>query len=234
MNDIQTIKVSPQSIEIPAISIYVHAISILVTLFLFKLIFGKQISNLLSIAKDKLVDTLNKKSHSDWVANCKERKLWPQKQDALGLDLKGHYLKSLYFSIALIGKPQHWRAGFVLGNEKLKANQIIETENGITIHIGSDYDKKEKIIPIWKYYDNFSNNNPDFSSVKFDKMEENTFSVNINNNNFMIVKVNEEIIFAKKIESSFRRRVYLKAWVDTSPDCKVKFKNIKYSLMPQG
>jgi len=41
--DAQTIKVSLQSIEIPAINLYVHIISILLVLLLLKLIFGNLI-----------------------------------------------------------------------------------------------------------------------------------------------------------------------------------------------
>ena len=229
MNE-QTIKVSLQSIEIPAISLYVHLISILLVFLLLKLVFGKQISHLVFLARGYLIDFFSRKSHDDWIAHCREREHWPQKQDALGLDLKGRYLKSLNFAITVMGNPQHWRAGFVLGNEKLKANQIVEPQNGITIHTGSDYNKREKLLPVWKFYEKYSQNNPDFSSVKFEDMAEGKFSISITNDKFMRVKVQNEVIFAQRIDSSFRRRVYLKAWVDTSPDCKIKFENIEYSL----
>lgn len=227
---VQTIKVSLQSIEIPAINVYVHAISILVVLFLVKLIFGKTINTLVLYVRDKLSAVLNKKTCQDWIAYCRERKNWPQKQDALSLDLKGRYIKSLNFSITVRGKPQYWRAGFVLGNEKLIAQQIVDNKNGVTIHTGSDYDKKEKLLPVWKYYDNFSNGNPDYSSVKFEKMDERNFSISISNDNFMKVKLQDEVIFAQRINPLFRRRVYLKAWADTKPDCKIKFKKITYTL----
>jgi len=46
----------------------------------------------------------------------------------------------------------------------------------------------------------------------------------------MRVKVENDLIFAQKVDASFRRRVYLKGWVDTSQDCEIKFKNINYSL----
>ncbi len=225
-----TIKVSLQSIEIPAISIYVHAISILLVIFLIKVTFGKFILKIGSIAWDWLSGILYKKTRPTWLAYCRYREHWPQKQDALSLDLRGCYLKSLHFSIVVTGRPEYWRAGFVIGNEKLSAQQIVDTKNGITIHTGSDYPKKERLLPIWKYYDDFSNNNADFSSVKFDDMGEREFSINISNDNTIKVKVNRELIFSKNIDSSFRRRVYLKAWVDTMPDCKIKFKNINYTL----
>lgn len=230
MENAQTIKVSLQSLEIPAIGFYVHAISLLLTLFLIKKIFGQQIKYCLLWIITSIKGIFNRKSHPDWIAKCVERKNWPQKQDALSLDLKGQYLKNLSFAVTLTGQPQHWRAGFVLGNEKLMANKMVDNKNGILIHTGSDYDKKEKILPIWKYYDDFSNNNPDFSSVKSENIGERIFSVDINNENFMTVKVQNEVIFAQRINSSFRRRVYLKAWVDTSPDCAIKFKRIKYTL----
>lgn len=228
--DTQTIKVSLQSIEIPAIKLYVHIISILVVFLLLKMIFGKQISYVISYLRDLLLGHITKKSHIDWTAHCRERRNWPQKQDALGLDLKGRYLKSVSFTISVVGKSQHWRAGIVLGNEKLKANQIIDTNNGITIHTGSDYDRKDKLLPIWKYYENFSHNNPDFSSVKSEGSGDVDLALNVNNKNFMQVKIQNEVIFAQRIQPSFRRRIYIKAWTDTSPDCKVKFKNITYAL----
>ncbi len=227
----QTIKVSLQSIEIPAINLYVHIISILFVVFLIKKIFGKEVvpTPIYSLW-DKFTGLLRKNAHNDWLAHCRTRKHWPQKQDALVLDLKGSLIKSLSFSVTLTGSPQLWRAGFVLGNEKLRANNIIDTNNGITIHTGSEYDKKEKLLPIWKYYNDFKHNNPDFSSVKFDAMDERVFIVEINRENFMKVKVQGEVIFAQKIDKSFRRRVYLKAWADDGDDCKLKFKKIKYTL----
>lgn len=226
----QTIKVSLQSIEIPAINIYVHLISILLVAFLLKKIFGKQISDLFNLADEKRKDYLNRMSHEDWIAHCRERKDWPQKQDVLSLDLKGRYLKSLSFSVSLKGNPEYWRAGFVLGNEKLKAHQIIDTKNGITIHTGSGYEKGNKILPVWKYYEDFVANNPDSSSVKSDNPGLRTFHISINKDNFMQVKIQNEVIFAQRVEASFRRRLYLKAWTDTYPDAKIKFRKISYSL----
>jgi len=228
--DTQTIKLSLQSIEIPAINLYVHLISTLVVLFLVKKIFGKQILQLLVFIKKKIADFMNRQTHEDWTASCRERKDWPQKQDVISLDLKGRYLKSLTFSVSLAGNPEYWRAGFVVGNEKMKANEIVDTKNGITIHTGSGYEKQNKILPIWKYYNGFGRNNPDPSSVKSDNWGMRTFDVSINNNNFMQVKLQNEVIFAQRIDSSFRRKVYLKAWADNQSDCKVKFRDIFYTL----
>lgn len=228
--DTQTIKVSLQSIEIPAINIYVHAISILIIVFLLKAVLGKQISILLNQTVEIVKDLLSKKSHEDWIAHCRTRKNWPQKQDVLSLDLKGRYLKSLTFSVTLTGRPEYWRAGFVLGNEKLKANEIVDTKSGITIHTGSGYEKSEKILPVWKYYDNFNRENPDTSTVKSENPGLRTFHININKDNFMQVKVQNELIFAQRINPSFRRRIYLKAWADDYPEIKLKFRDISYSL----
>jgi len=230
MESQQTIKLSLQSIEIPAINIYVHIISLLLIALLVKLIFGKKISDLLGQAAEKVKDRLSRESLKDWVAKCRVRKDWPQKQDALSLDLKGRYLKSLTFSVILTGNPKHWRAGFIIGNEKLRANEIIDVKNGITIHTGSEYQKKDKLLPVWKYYEAFGNGNPDFSSVKSDDAGNRTFQIDITKNNFMQVKVQNDVIFAQKINPSFRRRAYLKAWADDQPDVAIKFKNISYSL----
>ncbi|HMS22690.1 MAG TPA: hypothetical protein PKA38_02890 [Candidatus Levybacteria bacterium] len=46
----------------------------------------------------------------------------------------------------------------------------------------------------------------------------------------MQVKLQNEVIFAQRIDPSFRRRVYLKAWADEKPDIKIKFRDISYSL----
>jgi hypothetical protein len=228
--DTQTIKVSLQSIEIPAVNLYVHLISILIVLFLTKKIFGKQIFQILFFIREKVVDLRNRQTHEDWTASCRKRKDWPQKQDVLNLDLKGRYLKSLTFSVSLKGNPEYWRAGFVLGNEKIKVNEIVDTKNGITIHTGSGYAKQNKILPVWKYYNEFVRNNPDSSSVKSDNWGMRTFNLSINKNNFMQVKLQDEVIFAQRIDSSFRRKVYLKAWADDYPDCKIKFRNIRYTV----
>ena len=231
--DAQTIKLSLQSIEIPAINLYVHLISALIVLFLVKKIFGNQILQLLVFIRERIAHFTSRQTHEDWTASCRERKDWSQKQDVISLDLKGRYLKSLTFSISLAGNPEYWRAGFVLGNEKMKANEIVDTKNGITIHTGNGYEKQNKILPVWKYYNKFSRNNPDSSSVKSDNWGMRTFSVSINKNNFMQVKLQNELIFAQRIESSFRRKAYLKAWADSYPNCKIKFRNIKYTLWSQ-
>lgn len=228
--DTQTIKLSLQSIEIPAINLYVHLISTLVVLFLVKKIFGGQILQLLVFIREKITDFTGRQTHEDWTASCRARKDWSQKQDVISLDLKGRYLKTLTFSVSLAGNPVYWRAGFVAGNEKMKANEIVDTKNGITIHTGSGYEKQNKILPIWKYYNEFGRNNPDSSSVKSDNWGMRTFNVSINKNNFMQVKLQDEVIFAQRIDSSFRRKVYLKAWADDHLDCKIKFRNIAYAL----
>ncbi|OGM20434.1 hypothetical protein A2714_01230 [Candidatus Woesebacteria bacterium RIFCSPHIGHO2_01_FULL_38_9] len=226
----QTIKVSLQSIEFPAINFYVHIVSVLLILFLLKKTFGDQIFRILNVLKELISASINRKKNDDWMAFCRTRKYWPQKQDSFSLDLKGMYIKSLDFTVFPISNPQHWRAGFVIGNEKLKANEIVDTTNGITIHTGSDLDDQEKIIPIWKFYNGFDHNNPDSSLVNSKGLKEIKFSLIISNENFMRVKVENDLIFAQKVDASFRRRVYLKGWVDTSQDCEIKFKNINYSL----
>lgn len=227
----QTVKLSRDSIEIPAINPYLNIIYSFIILVLVTRFFGVQILQFLVLIWEKIVDLRSKQIHKDWKASCRQRKDWPQKQDVVSLDLKGRYLKSLTFSVSLAGNPEYWRAGFIVGNEKMKANEIVDTKNGITIHTGSGYEKKSKILPVWKYYNQFDRNNPGFSSVKSDNWGIRTFNLNINKNNFMQVKLQDEIIFAQRIDHSFRRKVYLKAWADDRPDCKIKFRNITYTLL---
>ena len=49
------------------------------------------------------------------------------------------------------------------------------------------------------------------------------------NNNFLKVYANNQQIYSNRLDSSYRRRVYLLAWGDES-DCKIKFENIVFSI----
>ena len=140
------------------------------------------------------------------------------------------YLQSLDFTVSLIGNPKFWRAGFMLGNEKFLAHESVKPEKAITIHTGSHSDKESNLLAVWKYYNGYSNNNPDSSTVKSEDTKNIAFSVNINSKNFMTVKVQDDVVFAQGIDSSFRRRLYLKAWADDKPNYKVRFKDIEYTL----
>lgn len=218
-----------QSIELPINPFQGSVVFLLLIIFLISVMFGKHIKSIGKILCQWVKNIFSYRKHDDWTAHCRERKLWPQKQDSLPLKLKGKYLKSLNFAGTVRGRPTYWRAGFVVGNEKLRANEIVDTGNAITIHTGSDYEKTERILPLWKFYNGFGRNNPDFCSVKFDDMSEREFGIIINDKNFMTVKIQGEPVYSEKINPSFRRKVYLKAWVDQHEDCYIKFKHIRYS-----
>lgn len=186
----ETIKFSLQGIEIPAVRVYVHLISSLLILFLTKKTFGKQISGFFRFTYYQLfVFPQRKHRVNEWIATCRKRKGWPQKQDVKSVDLKGMYLQSLTFTISLIGEPEFWRAGFMLGNEKFYAHEIVKPENAITIHIGSNPDSQNDLLAVWKYYNGFSNDNPDSSTVKSENIENISISVDITTKNFLTVEV---------------------------------------------
>jgi len=226
----EVIKFSPTSIELPAISIYLHVIYILLILALVKYVVGKIINKIFNWVLIQAKVCKNIRKMPDWIAECKNRSDIPQKQDIKPIDLRGQYLKGVKFTVSLIGDPEFWRVGFMIGNEKYFAHNIVDTNNAITIHTGSGYNKKDKLLPVWKYYGEFKHNNPDSSSVSTVDISNIDFILDINEDNFMVVRIENEVVFAQKINPSFRRRIFLKAWADDQPDFKVKFSNIKYTL----
>lgn len=226
----ESVKLSLQSVELPVITIYLHIIYLLVIFALLKFILGKRLVYPFLLLGSWWKEIRNKQEIDDWIAHCIKKKDIPQKQDIKPIDLKGQYIKSIKFTISLIGNPDFWRAGFMIGNEKYFATNIVDPDNAITIHTGSGYDKENKILPIWKYYGDFKHNNPDSSSVYTEDIKNIDFAININANNFMVVKVEDEVVFAQGISPSFRRRFFLKAWADDQSDYKVEFSDIKYTL----
>lgn len=228
--DGESVKLSLQSVELPVVAVYLHIIYLLAILALLRFIFGKHLIYPFYLLYSWWKELKSKQEMPYWVAHCKEKKDIPQKQDIKPIDLKGQYIKSIKFTVSLVGNPDFWRAGFMVGNEKYFAHNVVDSDNAITIHTGSGYDKKNKILPIWKYYGDFKQNNPDSSSVSTEDIKNIDFAVDINENNFMIVKIENEVVFAQRIDASFRRRFFLKAWADDKPDYKVKFSEIKYSL----
>lgn len=226
----QTIKFSTQGIELPVLTIYLHVIYLLIVFALIKYIFGNQINQFLKWTRGKWKEFRSKQKISDWTAVCKSRRNISQKQDTKNIDLKGQYIQSIQFTVVLDKSVKFWRAGFMMGNEKNFANNVVDTENAITIHAGSLDDEENSLLPIWKYYGEFKRENPDSSGVILEDKSNIKFSIMINENNFMTVRVEDDVVFAQKIKPDFRRRVFLKAWADDKPDYEATFKDIQYSL----
>ncbi len=224
------IRISPQSIELPVLTPYLHIIYFLIIIALIRYILGNLIRQSINFLKAKWKEEISKQKIPDWTAKCKKKPDIPQKQDIKTIDLKGQYIQSIKFTINLVGNPKFWRAGFMMGNEKNFAHNIVDTENAITIHTGSGYNKKNNLLPIWKYYGEFKQNNSDSSSVISEDIKNIKLFLTINENNFMTVRIENDVVFAQRIEPSFRRRFLLKAWADANPDYKINFKDIKYSL----
>jgi len=226
----QTIKFSSRGIELPVLDTYLHVIYLLLIFALVKYIFGNQINQFYKYLKSKFKELRSRQKISDWTAECKNRRNISQKQDTKNIDLKGQYIRSIKFTVVLDKSTKFWRTGFMMGNEKNFANNIVDTENAITIHAGSLDSEENNLLPIWKYYGDFKRENPDSSGVILEDKSNIEFSLTINDSNFMTVRVEDDVVFAQKIKPDFRRRFFLKAWADDKSDYNVIFKDIEYSL----
>lgn len=207
---------------------FLIALFILFLLGVIKVTFGKEIILVLSWFKTfhkNFKEKGKNHTHDDWIAICKRRTGWIQKSTAEYIDLKGNYLKQLSFTVTPITKSKNWRGGFILGNEKFKPEQLIDSKNSITIHTGAPPPIKEA-QHIWYYDKHFTRNNPGSTSVKVVNNQVH-FNINIDNNK-LSVRANNQPIYSEKINPNFRKKVYLLAWGDHD-DCKVKFTNISYT-----
>lgn len=115
-----------------------------------------------------------------------------------------------------------------MGNENFHPQFIVDEENAITIHAGSP-PPIAKAIHIWKYDESHGRDNPDSTTVTAADKKRVHFLIEINDHNSLAVFVNNQQVFSKRIDSSFRKKVYLLAWGDNA-DCKVKFTEISYSI----
>lgn len=201
---------------------------LIITLSVIKLAFGKEIIHSCKYLFSIFSNRTKSKYIENWTAVCKLRQGWGQKGDALALDLEDKYIKSLSFSISPIGKPINWRGGFIIGNEKLQPQNIVDTSHSITIHVGSPPPIDEAQY-VWIYDWNHARNHPDSRTVKLNNKALILFEVNINDNNFISVSVNNQLVYSNRLDASYRRKAYLLGWCDYA-SCKVKFTDIRHSI----
>lgn len=208
--------------------VFIFIFLTIIALSAIKIAFGKEIIWLFDYIKKGLTRRVKIKKHNEWIAICIEREGWRQKGDAEALDLEGKYLKKLSFSVSPIGKPENWRGGFILGNEKFHPQLIVDSKNAITIHTG----RPPSIVMaqhIWMYDWNYTINHPNSTTVKLLNKNKLKFDININDNNFLSVHVNNQQVYSNKIDSSYRKKIYLICWGDHA-NCKVRFSDITYTI----
>lgn len=207
---------------------FTNMLLIIIAIAAVKIAFGKEIVFLFIKGWESFTKRGIRKKHDDWVAVCKERDGWIQKGNAKPLNLEGRYLKKLTFEVSPVGKPSNWRGGFMLGNEKFQPQAIIDSDNAIMVHTGSP-PPIAKAQHVWIYDKEHIINHPTSVAVTMSSKNKFTFSIEINDKNFLIVYANNQQVYSKQIESSYRKKIYLLAWGDYA-DCKVRFTNISFII----
>ena len=204
------------------------ALSFLVILViaLFVATLGKPFLKFLSSLKKVYLSAPRIKRKDDWIADCRNRRGWIQKGDAIALELDGKYLRELTFVVEPEGQPSNWRGGFIIGNPTFSPISIVDSKNAITCHVGEP-PVFDEAIPVWVYDEVYERNNPYSAIVKSSGERNATFLVRISEDNYLTVEVQNQVVYAKRIDSSMRKKAYLLAWGDDS-DCKVKFSGITY------
>lgn len=163
--------------------------------------------------------------HTDWIADCKERNGRLQRCDFEHLPLHGRRLHMLEFKIEPLNPEKNWRAGLIIGNPQCRPELVVDSTNAILCHTG------EPPAPtsgkyIWAFDLEHTREQPYSTSVKI-LSSTISFSCEVSNNNFLRIGVENQSIYEKRIDSSFRKKLYLIAWGD-SDNCKVKFTDIYY------
>jgi hypothetical protein len=204
------------------------ALLTIIAIFLFLLTLSKPLLRFLTFFKQAYFSVPRVRRKVDWTAECKDRQGWIQKGDAIVLGLEGKNLRELTFLLEPKGRPKNWRGGFIIGNPAFSPNSIVDSQNAITCHIGSP-PVLDGSIPVWIYDKNHERNHPYSTLVKSENRNPTGFSVKVNENNFLTIEVDEQLVYAKRIDSSFRKKVYLLAWGDNS-NCSVKFSSITYYI----
>jgi len=205
---------------------FTNILLVIIAITVVKIAFGKEIVFLFRKSWGSFTKRSVRKKHDDWVAICKERVGWIQKVNAKPLNLENRYLKKLTFEVSPIGNPSNWRAGFMLGNERSQPQMIVDSDNAVMIHTGSP-PPIAKAQHVWIYDKEHVVNHPTFVAVTMLSKNKLTFNIEINDKNFLIVYANNQQVYAKYIQSSYRKKVYLLAWGDYA-DCKVKFTNVSF------
>lgn len=206
------------------------AISLLVIIvtFLFTLTLGRPLLKFLSSIKKAYLSVPRIRRKEDWIADCRERRGWIQKGDAMALELEGKYLKELAFIVEPEGHPDNWRGGFMIGNPTFSPTSIVDSQNAITCHVGVP-PILDEAVPVWIFDENHERNNPYSTLVKSTGERTVRFLIKVNDDNFLTIEVQGQIVYAKRVDSSFRKKVYLLAWGDEA-NCRVRFSGTTYYI----
>lgn len=165
----------------------------------------------------------------NWTSDCIQRDGRLQRCDFVNLDLKNKYLNNLTFKTTLIWKNgPTWRAGFIIGNPSFRPEGVVDSDNAITCHTGQP-PESNNIHYIWLYDETHDRSHP-YSTSTLRKQKTTIFDVSITENNHLRININNQLVYNEGIPSNFRKKVYLIAWGDDN-DCKVRFSEIKYSVV---
>lgn len=208
--------------------LFAIAILVITVVFLFILTLGRPILRFIDSLKKVYLSVPRIRRKEDWTANCRERRGWLQRGDAIPLELDGKYLKELTFIVEPMGNPHNWRGGFIIGNPTFSPTSIVDSQNAITCHVGAP-PSLDEAIPVWIYDENYDRNNPYSTLVKSGREKTIRFLLKVNDDNFITIEVQGQVVYAKRIDSSLRKKIYLLAWGDDT-NCRVKFSGINYYI----
>ncbi len=208
--------------------LFVISILVITIIALFILTLGRPLLKFFSSIKKAYLSVPRVRRKDDWIADCRERRGWLQRGDAIALELDGKYLRELSFIIEPQGKPSNWKGGFMIGNPTFSPTTIVDSQNAITCHVGTP-PTLDEAVPVWIYDADHDRNNHYSTLVKSDKHRVVRFLVNVNDDNFVRIEVQGQVVYAKRIDPSLRKKAYLLAWGD-EVDCRVKFSGITYYI----
>lgn len=208
--------------------LFVLSVFVILVIFLFVFTLGKPLLKSLGSIKKAYLSVPRIRRKEDWIAHCRDRRGWLQKGDAMPLELEGKYLRELTFVVEPEANPDNWRGGFIFGNPTFSPISIVDSQNAITCHVGSP-PIFDEAMPVWVYDSEHERNHPYSALVRSSGRGSIVFLVKINDDNYLTVEAQGQLLYARKIDASMRKKVYLLAWGDGS-DCKVKFSGITYYI----
>src|SRR5260221_8979852 len=131
---------------------------IVIFLYLLNKVFG--VKDVLLKVFNYIHKLLQKRKIPDWIANCKLRTGRKQNQAILPINLEGKHLKQLSFNLTSLTKNKTWRAGIMIGNADCQGVSIVDTQNAVTIHVGSNDFEIDDGQQVWIYDKENIINNP--------------------------------------------------------------------------
>ncbi len=208
--------------------LFAISLLVIVVIFLFILTLGRPLLRFFDFLKKAYLSVPRIRRKEDWVADCRERRGWLQKGDAMALKLEGKHLRELTFVAEPEDNPSNWRGGFMIGNPTFSPASIVDIQNAITCHVGVP-PILDEAVPVWIFDESHERNNPYSTLVKSTGERAVRFLIKVNEDNFLTIEVQGQIVYAKKVDSSMRKKVYLLAWGDEA-DCRVRFSGTTYYI----